>query len=112
MRAQNSVGAARIRVVATNEDPAVIRRILTPPRAPEASAAPAGSVRAVQLDLRPPTGDRGDARDVFARRCLASDHRPVGFPTAAPLPRQGLCGPPFVFLSARALKVYIVGDSG
>jgi hypothetical protein len=66
-----------------------------PPRAPDRGVgAPAAAVRPVRLELSPSTSARADARGVSARRCLATDHRPVGFPTAAPAHGRDHCGHP------------------
>jgi hypothetical protein len=66
-----------------------------PLRAPDrGGGAPATAVRPVRLELSPSTGARADARGVSARRCLATDHRPVGFLTVAPGPTGGPLRPP------------------
>jgi hypothetical protein len=59
-----------------------------------AVSAPAAAVRPVRLELSPSTSARADARGVAAPRCLATDHRPVGFLTAAPAHGRDHCGHP------------------
>jgi len=75
-----------------------------PSRAPHRSgSAPTTAGRPVRLELifdssRTPGHrcrlSRGGGWGVSARRCLATDHRPVGFPTAAPAHGRDPCGQP------------------
>jgi hypothetical protein len=58
------------------------------------------AVRPVRLELSPSPSARADARGVSALRCLAKDHRPVGFPRPQPTggppaatPVRRLCEP-------------------
>src|SRR5262245_58784167 len=75
------------------------------PRAPDRGvSAPAAAVRPVRLELSPSTGAGPTPGGVSARRCLATDHRPVGFPTAAPAQRENPSATPTRRLCAVLLR--------